>query len=105
MDSPELSPYLKHFLAEYRPDAVIPVGRFPDDATGLTRRLGVAVSPIVAWPGDSTGVCPKACGLSDKAGAVVVCPAMPREQYLRAACLAGALGAPLWQSRNREAES
>ena len=105
MDSQNLSPYLRHFLAEYRPDRVVPVGRFPDEAAGLGRRLGVTVEPIVEWSGDPTGVCPKACGLRDRAGAVVVCPAEPREQFLRAACLAGALGAPLWQSRDHEGES
>ena len=105
IDSPHLSPYLRHFLAAYRPDRVVPVGKFPDGAAGLSRRLGVAVEPVVEWPGDPTGACPKACGLTANAGAIVVCPAEPREQFLRAACLAGAIGAPLWQSRDGAGES
>ena len=41
----------------------------------------------------------------DKAETIVVCPSSPREQFLRAACLAGSLGAPLWLSRDGKGES
>ena len=105
MDSPELSVYLRHFLALYRPDKIIPVGQFADGPEGLKRRLGMATESILAWDGDPAGAIPRATGLRSRAAAVVVCPAKPREQFLRAACLAGGLGAPLWLSRNRESES
>src|SRR4051812_30591022 len=49
LDSPKASPYLKAFLAAFRPEQVIPVGSFPGGIPDLERRLGVKTSPGLEW--------------------------------------------------------
>lgn len=94
-DSPAVRPYLKHFLAAYQPDRVIPVGTFREDAAGLSARLGVPVAPPVRWDSRS-GVCPLWTTEGVAPNRIVVCPPRPRELLLRAAHLAALESAPLW---------
>jgi hypothetical protein len=103
LDSKPLSSYLKHFLAAYRPDRIIPVGAFPEGKSGLERRLGARVDEPVAWAGGP----PRALWriASPEAASVVVCPAKPRSALLRAACLAAAKRCPLWVRGARPAEA
>jgi hypothetical protein len=93
LDSDKTSPYIKAFLAAYRPGSVVPVGSFPDGIPDLDARLGVATAPVVPWtrgPPDEF-----LQSLFPRVRIVVVCPAAPRRQLLQAACLAGTAGAPL----------
>ena len=103
LDSPPLTPYLRHFLAAYRPDRVIPVGAFSDDKAALERRLGVSVDAPIPWtvgpPIELWRI------VFPTAPCVVVSPARPRARLLRAAALAGAKGAPLWISSNQPGET
>jgi hypothetical protein len=102
LDTPAASPHLKAFLADYKPDAVIPVGRFPKGVADLEQRLDVCTGdpaasgnppPLDLWQ-----------SLYPKPAAVVVCPPSPRGQLLQAACLAGSLQAPLFVSDGGRAE-
>jgi hypothetical protein len=102
LDSPKLSPYTKAFLAAYKPARVVPVGSFPDGAAELGGRLGVPVAAPVAWTrGPPLQLWQ---GLFPRAERVVVCPAEPRGQLLQAACLAGAVRAPLFVTHGTRQE-
>jgi hypothetical protein len=94
LDSECLSPYTASFLAGYRPDRVVPVGSFPDGVREMVDRLKIKAAPVLTW---SEGP-PLALWrqLFPKAERIVVCPAEPRGQLLQAACLAGAVRAPLF---------
>ena len=94
LDTPASAPHLKAFLADYKPDAVIPVGWFPGGFADLERRLDVRTGhpvasgnrqPLNLWE-----------SLDPKPPIVVICPPAPRGQLLQAACLAGSLHAPLF---------
>jgi hypothetical protein len=104
IDSKPLTPYLRHFLAAYLPDRIIPVGAFPEGKADIERRLGVQVETPIACP--ATGP-PLALWriVFPRAACVVVCPAQPRSLLLRAGCLAGARGAPLWISSGNRPSS
>src|SRR5207249_1012032 len=93
LDTPGAAPYLKRFLQEYRPDRVVPVGTFADDATKRDQRLGVSLAPALKWSSLQAG--PHESGLFAQAERVVLCPAQPRGLLLQAACLAGVARAPL----------
>jgi hypothetical protein len=93
LDSPKNGPYLKAFLAAFRPEQVVPVGSFPDGVPDLEKRLGVKTSPALQWKRGPPAALWKE--LFPRAERVVVCPAKPRALLLHAACLAGALRAPL----------
>ncbi len=96
LDSPPLSAYLRDFLADYRPERVVPVGTFAEGKGDLEKRLGVRVDdPIAHDAGPPTALWKR---VFPKADRVVVCPAQPRARLLRAAALAGAKRAPLWVS-------
>jgi hypothetical protein len=88
LDSPALSPYLRRFLADFRPDAVWPAGTFKDGRAALEARLGVSVLDPLAPDEAVKRLLPDAPGL-------VVCPPVPREDLLRAATLAAARRLPL----------
>jgi hypothetical protein len=97
IDSVPQSRYLRHFLTAYKPDRAIGVGNFDEDEAALGRRLGVTVGPILPWSdGPPLEVW---AHLFERIDRVVVCPPKPRELLLHAACLAGAVRAPLWLAR------
>jgi hypothetical protein len=81
LDSPKASPYLKAFLTAYKPARVVPV----------TETHG---PPVALWR-----------SLFERTDDVVVCPAHPRGALLQAACLAGALHAPLYVVHGRADET
>ena len=103
LDTPAVAPYLKGFLAAYRPDRVVPVGTFPDEVADRERRLGVSLAPALEWKPGPPG--PLWDALFPQAERVVVCPSLPRRQLLHAACLAGAAQAPLFVLSGREGET
>lgn len=94
LDSIKSSPYHKLFLSAYRPERVLPVGTFAEGESELEQRLGTGVAPALDW----TQGAPLQLwqNLFAEAERVVVCPAQPYRQLLQAACLAGALQAPLY---------
>jgi hypothetical protein len=94
LDTPKFSKYTKNFLDAYQADRVIPVGEFPDGLPDLKQRLGVSAAKPIGWQHAP----PTAFWntLFPHAERVVVCPAEPRRLLLQAACLAGALQAPLF---------
>jgi hypothetical protein len=103
LDTPKEGPYLKAFLAAFKPEQVVPVGSFPDGVPDLERRLGVKTSPALAWKRGPPAALWKA--LFPRADRVVLCPAKPRSLLLHAACLAGALEAPLVVTHGEEGEA
>jgi hypothetical protein len=90
LDSRPLTPYLKHFLGELKPQRVVAVGKFAEDAAALSKRLDVKVEAVLPWSD------PAQQALSPRVERLVVCPAKPRSLLLDAACLASVEGAPLW---------
>ncbi len=102
LDSTKASPYLKSFLAAFKPEKVIPIR---DDSSGLAElenRLNIkAVSPITWSQGPPLSLWRS---LFTRTEEVVVCPAHPRATLLEAACLAGALKAPLYVLHGLTAE-
>jgi hypothetical protein len=94
LDTPSSSTANRDFLTAYRPDRVVPVGRFALGVSELERRLEVRSTPVFRW---GEGMPPALWkSLFPRADRVVVCPAEPRRLLLQASCLAGALGAPLY---------
>jgi hypothetical protein len=102
LDSEGTAAYLKAFLTAYKPTRVVPVGRFSQDATGLEKRWGVPVAPILRWGEAATQRLWQS--LLPQASQVVVCPVEPRRQLLQAAAFAGALRAPLFITHDRPEE-
>lgn len=94
LDSGKLSASHHRFLAGDRAGQLVPVGCFNEDASELEERLGVpACDPFEC----SHSLPPELWRLLfPQADRVVVCPAEPYSQLLRAACLAGVLRAPLY---------
>jgi hypothetical protein len=103
LDSSKASPYLKSFLATYKPVQIIPVGTDADSVADLEGRLDIKATAPLAW---SHGH-PLALwrSLFNRAQEVVVCPVHPRGALLQAACLAGALRAPLFVLHGRDSET
>jgi len=94
MDSPTASPYTAAFLEAFQARRVIPVGSFPGGALDLDRRLQARCAPPCPWQcGPTQGLLKNLFPVAEK---VVVCPAEPRRLLLQAACLAGAVRAPLF---------
>jgi hypothetical protein len=89
LDSRSLTPYLKHFLGQYKSERIVAIGRFEEDAEGLSRRLGVAVEEVVPWDDEVWA------RLFPGAERAVVCQTKSRALLLDAACLAGAERVPL----------
>jgi hypothetical protein len=102
LDSTKASPYLKSFLAAFKPQKVVPIS---DESAGLAElesRLNIkTVSPIVWSQGAPLALWRS---LFTRTEDVVVCPAHPRSTLLEAACLAGALKAPLYVFHGRNGE-
>jgi hypothetical protein len=103
LDTPGTSPYIKGFLAAYRPGRVVPVGKFDETAEERERRLGVTPGAALTWKDGPPA--PLYDALFPQAERVVVCPAKPRGQLLQAACLAGAARAPLFVLRGDDGEN
>ncbi len=103
LDSPQAGPSFKAFLETFKPEQVVPVGSFPEGIPDLERRLGVKTSPALEWKRGPPEALWKA--LFPKAERVVVCPAKSRGLLLHAACLAGALRAPLVVTRGAAGEA
>jgi len=100
IDAPRCQLGLRQFLAAYRPEQIIPVGSFPDGLDGLEQRLGQALAVPADW---ERGPGPELWRTwFPHADQVVVTAAEPRCLLLQAACLAGALRAPLWVLRGAE---
>jgi hypothetical protein len=102
LDSSRASRYIESFLTAYKPAQVIPIGPDLPARAELERRFEVPVAPAVEW----THGPPLALwqSLFSRTNDVVVCPAQPRATLLQAACLAGALRAPLYVVRGRAGE-
>ena len=98
IDSPSLTPYLKAFLTDYQPDTVVPIG-----IADLEQRLGVRAAPATAWRQPQPLELWKE--LYPKPPIVVICPPQPRGQLLQAACLAGAMQAPLFVFHGQTGET
>jgi len=93
LDAPTLTQPNRAFLEAFQPGAIIPVGTFPRGVAELQERVGMKTAPLLEWKGGPPlGLWQL---LFPHAERVVVCPAKPRPLYLQAACLAGALRAPL----------
>ncbi len=101
LDSPELTPHLRRFLAEFRPDRIVPVGEFVEGQAGLSKRLGFTVEPIVAWSASSP-VCPLWREQFPRPESVVIAAEPSRRQLLEAATAAARHGLPLWITRRGE---
>jgi Peptidase family C25 len=103
LDTPASAASGRQFLTDFRPARTIPVGPYADGGVGLRQRLGVAPMPVLECKnGRPTGLWQS---VFPKAERVVLCPATPRSQLLQAACLAGALPAPLWVIRDGPEEA
>jgi hypothetical protein len=98
-DGPKAGPFLKNFLQAFAPDQVVGVGEFAEAQAGLEDRLGYPVARLKSAESilDDSGP-------FNHADTVVICPASPRAQLLQAACLAGALHAPLIQPPANDAD-
>ena len=93
LDSDESGPYNQAFLAALEPTEIVPVGSFPKGVVALQQGIGTKATRPVPWvrgPPDALWQT-----FFPEARRVVVCPAEPRGQLLQAACLAGAVAAPL----------
>ncbi|HXG13214.1 MAG TPA: C25 family cysteine peptidase [Gemmataceae bacterium] len=103
LDSPRASASIRAFLKALQPEQVIPVGSFPDGLDDLERRLEVKMAPVVRWergpPRELWQM------LLPRAESVVICPAEPRGLLLQAACLAGAVRAPLFVTHGSASEA
>jgi hypothetical protein len=93
LDTPRAAQANRRFLDAYKPAAIVPIGPHtrgrPRPVEPVARRLGRVMAPMVEMDGGAPA------GFFARAERVVVCPARPRRQLLHAACLAGALRAPL----------
>jgi hypothetical protein len=103
LDSQKASPYLKAFLVASKPARVIPVGGAAEGLAELERRLAIkTTSPLMEMRGQPVALWRSLFTRTDE---VVVCPASPRGALLHAACLAGALHAPLYVLHGHESEA
>ncbi|HMC67432.1 MAG TPA: C25 family cysteine peptidase [Gemmataceae bacterium] len=93
-DNPTQSDHVKAFLEAFRPERVVPVGAFAAGLGEVEQRLEFTAAaaltmqrsrPMQLWN-----------ALFHRPPRVVVCPAEPRRVLMQAACLAGAVQAPLW---------
>ena len=103
LDSPLISPHLKAFLAEFKPDLVVPLGGSPHGVAELEQRLAVRAVPALPAPNGQPLELWQA--LYPKPATVVVCPPQPRGQLLQAACFAGSLQAPLFVFHGQKGET
>ncbi len=102
LDSRKATPYLKAFLAAYKPTRVVTVGGEFEERTDLESRLDVKTETMDA--GAFERPARLWASLFHRAEEVVVCPDRPRGTLLQAACLAGSLRAPLYVLHGRKSE-
>lgn len=103
LDSSKASPYLKSFLAAYQPAQIIPIGTDSDGVANLQSQLNIkTTAPLVSSHDQPLALWRT---LFKRAEEVVVCPVHPRGSLLQAACLAGALRAPLFVLHGRDSEA
>jgi hypothetical protein len=103
IDSAKLTQQLKQFLSDFHPDRVVAVGTFKERLADLEQRLEVKISRLVPWTRGPPLELWKE--LFPSAESMVLCPPEPRHQLLQAACLAGALRAPLWLTTGNAEEN
>ncbi len=101
-DGPKAGKAAAPFLAALKPKAVIPAGPGAFAVDELAERLGTKPATPLAWKAGRPEPLWKA--LFSRARAVVVAPAEPRRLLLHAACLAGALRAPLYVTHGGDGE-
>jgi hypothetical protein len=92
-DAPSSTRWTRAFFKQFRPGQVLGVGAFPDGAADLEARLGLP--RVGTMSADPDPVLSLQQALFAEAPRVVVAPAEPRRALLQAACLAGAVRAPL----------
>lgn len=93
----------REFLKQFRPERIVPCGAFPDGIPDLDRRMEIQTEPAIEWQrGPPEALWKK---FFPQAERVVVVPSAPRRQLLQAACLAGALKAPLYVTSGDAKES
>ena len=98
-DSHESETPTEVFLKEWKPARVIPVGSFPRGVPDWEERLQCKTTTAQSWqPGKAGGLWQS---LFPRPSRLVVCPAEPRSLLLQAACLAGAVKAPLLVDHGR----
>jgi hypothetical protein len=93
LDGPKVDKAAQAFFTALKPKEVIPVGPGAEAAEELTVRLGQKLAPGLVWKSGNPVSLHKS--LFTQPARVVVAPAEPRRLLLQAACLAGALRAPL----------
>src|SRR5262249_16946185 len=90
------------FLTAFGPEQVIPVSGSSGGADPLGHLHGHSVATTLTW---NHGPCKELwTKWFPRAEQVVVCRAEPRRLLLQAACLGGALRAPLWVLQNEEGD-
>jgi hypothetical protein len=102
IDTPAISDANKAFLAAFKPERVVPVGDFSEDAEQIEKRLGCRPEAPQQWTRR-----PPASFWREyypHAETVVVCPPEPRGLMLQGACLAGVLKAPLYITSGQSSE-
>ena len=103
LDSAKATPYLKSFLAAYKPAQVIPIAGDASGIADLERRLDIKTASPVIWKHGQPVTLWRS--LFRRAEDVVICPAHPRGALVQAACLAAVLHAPLFVVHGRDSES
>ncbi|MBL8796358.1 MAG: hypothetical protein JNM56_20840 [Planctomycetia bacterium] len=96
LNGPRVGQGNRAFLTAYQPEQLLLVGPTVEKVPDLEQRLGQRVAERIPWKrGPPVALWKR---WFPRAEQVVVCPAEPRRLLLQAACLAGALRAPLWIS-------
>ncbi|HEY7330422.1 MAG TPA: C25 family cysteine peptidase [Gemmataceae bacterium] len=103
LDSAKATPYLKAFLAAYKPARIIPVSNEDDGVADMEYRLEFQASASQVWTHGQPLTLWRT--LFRQAEDVVVCPVHPRGTLLQAACLAATLRAPLFVLHGRDSET
>jgi hypothetical protein len=94
LDSVESTPYLRTFLANWKPRRFVLVSANDRAGDGIRERLGQAPDAVLTPAGTGQGTLLES--LFPTATEVIVCPAEPASELLQAACLAGVRRAPLF---------
>ncbi|TMQ31625.1 MAG: hypothetical protein E6K70_22415 [Planctomycetota bacterium] len=102
LNSPKSKPFLKTFLAAFRPETIVPIGSFPHGVPELEERSKVDPAKVL----DSKRSLPNSvwktfCARAER---LVVCPPSPRALMLQCTCLAGAMRAPLFVLRDEQSD-
>lgn len=98
LDSARIDPYLNSFFASFQPERVVPVGSFSRGHAELEHRVGVK-------PGRGHATARALMrALFPQAERLVISAPQPRSLLLQAACLSGALRAPLFVFHGTQSE-